>query len=329
MFNITLKPSGKVFQALAGEPILAAAARADIVLDNSCSNGKCGSCAARVVSGATDFVDNFNTLDSAQINSGVVLTCTTKAIADCEIEANYYPELAKIKPKVFAAKISHRFEAIDDVVVLKLRLPPTVKVDFLPGQYVDLLYNGIERSYSIANAPSSSNGLELHVRRVKTGKMSQHIFCGFDVNTLVRLRGPLGTFFVRDGTRPIVFLATGTGFSPVKAMVEDLLGKGDRRAAHIFWGAKFSKDIYSDLPGIWDGQYEHISYTPVFSRESNKKSAKCYVQDYALRFYPNIQDLDVYACGSPEMIKAAKKRLFENGLPESQFFADAFVSSSK
>ena len=189
-------------------------------------------------------------------------------------------------------------------------------------------FDGVTRSYSIANSCTEAGGIELHIRKVHGGAMSEKVFSKMGENTLVRINGPIGTFFVRDSERPIIFLFGGTGYAPVKAMVEQLLEERSHRPIYIYWGAQKQTGFYSTLPDEWSNGNSNIKYIPVVSDVDPTWSGRSgFVHHAVLEDFADLQNFDVYACGSPLMIDAARKDFIERGLPEKQFYSDSFVAS--
>ena len=214
----------------------------------------------------------------------------------------------------------------DSVIQLKFRTPPNADFKYLPGQYINLSYKGVVRPYSIAGTNARNDEIELHVKNYLGGKMSALLFDKLRKDTLMRINGPHGTFFLQESARPLVFLVTGTGFAPVKAILERFLEKSSARNIMLFWGAKTEKDHYMNEPNEWMKEYSQFSYYPVVSQPSSAwKGYSGYVQDVFERMVDNVPDYDVYACGSVNMIDSAKSLLVAKGLDESNFFSDAFL----
>jgi CDP-4-dehydro-6-deoxyglucose reductase len=216
-----------------------------------------------------------------------------------------------------------------NVLILKLRLPHAVELKYIPGQYINLIgQSGVRRSYSLANSIGEDKLLELHIRAVKGGLMSEYLFNEAKINDLMRLTGPFGTFFLRDITnKDVFFLATGTGIAPVKAILESLMSLGPDqgpKSVTVLWGGRVLEDFYFDIDSI-PGKF---NFVPVLSRgDVSWHGARGYVQHEFLKMQPNLSQSVVYACGSETMIRCAKKLLTQNGLPDSQFYSDAFVCS--
>lgn len=324
--SIKLSPSGITFFAEDGVSVLESALNSDVCVSHSCLVGNCNECEARLLKGVvkslTGEVIDTNDLDP-------VLMCQVVPYGDCEIEIEYFPELSKIKKCVIPAKVNTISFPSPDIAVVNFRLPPKAEFNYVPGQYLDLMFGGVKRSYSIANSPGTSFGIELHIRRVPDGAMSDRVFSQFKENTLVRFSGPVGTFFLRQSQNDIIFLATGTGFSPIKAMVENLISSGDQRKIYIYWGGRFKDDIYSNLPSLWSTQCDHIFFSPILSRENPDWDGRIgYVQDAVLEDFKSLAGKDVYACGSSSMIRDSRKAFEVVGLKRKNFYSDAFVAST-
>ena len=323
--NIKLQPSGITFNAGETATILDSALENNINIEYSCKDGTCGSCKAKLISGEIEQGEN-SALTNEDISNGFILTCCSKPKTNIEINVNYYPELSHIKKKTYPCKLDNIEIIGSDIAILSLRLPPTARIEYLAGQFIDLIINGQRRSYSIANA--SGGNIELHVRKVSNGVFSQIIFNELKLQQLLRIEGPQGTFFVRDNDRPLIFLAGGTGFAPVKAMVEELINKNDQRPIHIYWGMPQGRLFYSDIVNKWSVEYPNIQYVPVVSEEDSSWHGQTgFVHQAVINDFPDLSNFSVYACGSLAMISAAHQEFVEYGLAEDQFFSDAFVSS--
>ncbi|MCH1924604.1 FAD-binding oxidoreductase [Shewanella sp. C32] len=321
--KITLFPSAISFETTRDITVLESALSAGVVLEHSCKNGSCGLCESKLLAGSV--IDTEGKVYEAEQS---ILTCQCKANSDeVAIEAEYFPELAELTKKIVPAKVSVA-EYNSEFLTLKFRLPPTANFRYLAGQYINLHYNGLARSYSVANA-DSTEGIELHIRKVPSGAMSEQLFNGeIAPNTLMRIEGPIGTFFVRDDQRPIIFLAGGTGFAPVKAMVEQMLATQSQREIHIYWGMRTGADFYSALPQQWASQHAHINFVPVVSENDALWQGRSgLVHQAVLDDFPDLSAFCVYACGSPLMINAAKADFVNYGLSEKKFFSDAFTVS--
>ncbi len=328
-YQVKIKPADIVFDASPDDTVLGAAMAQKVAINYSCNTGTCGECKAHLVAGDVSHLPTATALTEADKAAGFILTCQAKAQSDLVIETEYYPELSNIEIRNFPCKVAQIERVADDVIRLQLRLPPTAKLSYLPGQYIDLKINGIQRSYSIANAQQVSAGVELHIRKVPGGQLSTIVFDQLKTGQLLRLEGPKGCFFVRDSERPIIFVAGGTGFAPVKSMVEDLLDKQSKRQLTIFWGAQHSLGIYDRLPSDWAEQHKNVFFVPVISGEDASWTGKTgFVHQAVLDQFGSLSGFDVYACGSPVMVEAARQDFIKNGLENTRFFSDSFVPSS-
>ncbi len=317
-YNIEIQPAGVSYKS--EDNLLEDALSNSLPLEHSCKTGDCGVCSAEVLSGS---IENE---DGEIVTSGQILTCQSKAQSDSVLKAHYYPELAHIKQQTVPCKVASVEYPTDDIVILTFRFPPTVKFDYLPGQYVDLSYKGIKRSYSIANAKLATKEVELHIRKVSAGKMSDALFGQVKENQLMRIEGPKGTFFVKDNTKPLILIATGTGIAPVKAIVEDLVEKRDSREVHIYWGVQYKSELFCEVLIDLVAQHQNIKFTAALSREESEgEFYKGYVQDAVMHDFKSLIEHEVYACGSVTMINQAKDLFINNQLPSESFFSDAFT----
>ena len=320
--------SGRVFTATENISFMDAALLAGLTLPYSCKTGRCSTCKCKVLQGKTTSLQAETGLSDAEKAQGWILSCVRSAQTDVTLEIEDLGDVVLPTCKTLPCRIIRLDQLGADVVRVILRLPPTADFKAIPGQYIDIIGPaGVRRSYSLAS--TYSNTLELHIRLVEGGVMSDYWFKHAKVNDLLRLNGPLGTFFLRNlAGLNLVFLATGTGIAPVKAMLESLVLLDQDRSPEsvtVFWGARSVTDFYFDVQGIPAGQ----RFVPVLSRFTEGwAGAKGYVQNVFLSFRPDLSKTVVYACGSDMMIRSAKSSLLDAGLPLNRFLADAFVASA-
>ncbi len=323
---------GLAFAAEAGESILDAALRAGVSLPYSCRTGRCSTCKCRIKSGDARALHPETGLTPSELAEGWVLSCVRSASGDVVLDVESLGvQLAA--PRTQPCRIVSLERLASDVLRVILRLPPAVAITYEAGQYIDVIGpGGVRRSYSIANAQVPERTLELHVREVDGGVMSAYWFGEAKANDLLRLYGPLGTFFLRDfADLDLVFLATGTGIAPVKAILESLSVRQDGapRSIRLFWGARHRQDIYWQPPAGAAGV--SIDFVPVLSRAGTDwAGARGHVQDAFLE-RTGTADLSrcrVYACGSDAMIHGARAGLVQAGLDERHLLSDAFVCSA-
>lgn len=319
----------KQFSCAAETTILDAAQTQGIVLEHSCRTGRCGACKAKVISGLTQIMKPENSLTNEDLEQGYILTCARTAVDDVNLDIEDLGRLGSIKIKTLPSRIDNIQKLAPDVIKIMLRLPPNNNFEYLSGQYIDVIaQNGLRRSYSIANSRSVSDKIELHIRQVQEGEMSEYWFNHAKENDLLRFEGPHGTFCFREKShKNIVFLATGTGIAPIKSILEDLNLMGESltdKKFYIYWGGRTPEDIY------WRPEFAqlNLSFNPTLSRASdNWNGRRGYIQDAVLADNIDLTDSVIYACGSDAMIHSAQKLLFLHGLEIKNFYSDAFVSS--
>lgn len=327
MVKVTLT-SGRCFSSEPGQSLLEAAETSGLTLPYSCRSGRCSTCKSKV-SGATDVLLDEAGLSADEKADGWVLACARAAKSDLTLDIQDFSGLKLPEAKMIPVKIDALDVLSRDVIGVRLRLPPGRTMDFLAGQYADVIGpGGIRRSYSFAKSPQA-DALEFHIRRVDGGAMSAYWFYEAKVNDLLRLYGPKGTFVLRHSpTTDVVFLATGTGIAPVKSMTEWIAAQPEHmrpRSIQIFWGGRTEEDLYWDPSGLMD----RISYEPVLSRASiDWHGARGHVQDTFLTINTELDEMQVYACGSSKMIHSARLALISQGLAPDAFFSDAFVASN-
>ncbi len=322
--------SGRSFTLEGESTLLHASGVAGVVLPYSCKIGRCNSCKCRVISGETIPILAETGLTAEERAAGWILSCARTAKKDVLIEADDLTGVNIPKAKTLPCRINKIAPLAEDVIQINLRLPQSAQFDFIPGQYIDVIGPiGVRRSYSIANSNLENQELQLHIKFVPDGILSHYWFKEAQVNDLLRLNGPLGTFFLRDTTNlDIVFFATGTGIAPILSMLGSLANGtswGKPRSVRLFWGGRTEENLYLDPSSI----IKELEYTQVLSRpRSDWSGAKGHVQNVYLSSSPDFVQSAVYACGSDEMIRSSRALLSKEGLPADRFFSDAFVSTS-
>jgi len=332
--QITLRPSGHVFHAQDGETVLEAALREGYRLPYGCRNGSCGSCKGKVAAGTVDHGKSQDTaLNANERTAGMALFCQAQPRSDLIIECREIGVARDIPVKTLPCRVQSLERVTPDVMRIRLRLPASERLQFLAGQYIDiLLRDGTRRSLSLANPPHDDGLLELHLRNYG-GPFSTHVFTQMKEKDILRFEGPLGTFYLReDNIKPAVLVAGGTGFAPIKAIIEHAIHHRIKRPLLLYRGAQRAADLYlDDLPAAW--QREHgITYVPVLSDagpEDGWTGRRGLVHEAVMADLPDLSGHEVYACGAPAMIDAARRDfLVRCGLPEAAFYADAFTPAT-
>lgn len=330
-FTVTIRPSGHQLEIGDDESVLDAALRQGFALPYGCRNGGCGSCMGKLLQGEVDYGPKRpRALSEEDEAAGKALFCQAFAMSDLEIEVPEIGAAKDIVVKTLPARVVEMRRLNHDVMELRLKLPAIERLQFLAGQYIDiLLKDGRRRSFSLANPPHRDETLELHVRHVPDGFFTGQVFTTMQPKALVRIEGPLGTFFLReDSGRPILMMAGGTGYAPLQGMLEHAFAEGIDRPIHVFWGARRREDLYRDEQlRAWCAEHANLTYTPVLS-EAGDDSAwdgeHGWVHDAVLRAYPDLSRFDVYMSGPPPMIEAAKQSFIDHGLPDEQLYFDSF-----
>ena len=309
-----------------GETLLAAGLRQHLALPFGCQSGGCGSCRVRLNSGTVNYSFDPPALSQAERDAGYILMCQARPESDLEIDLHQPPQLDDLRPRQLPVRVMERRMLAHDVISLTLKLPKGERFRYMPGQYLDILLdNGRRRSFSIANAPNDAT-LELHLRITPGGQFARYVQEEMPDKTILRIEGPLGAFYIREDTqRPILLMAGGTGVSPVKAMLEDLLPRSARRM-HLFWGARAQRDLYMDATvREWAAKYPLFNYTPVLSEpDAGWSGATGFVHETLLREYPALKGTEVYLSGPPVMVQAGKRAFLSAGLDADHLFYDSF-----
>ena len=338
-FTITLQPADRQFSVDRDEAILPAAIRQGIGLPYGCRDGACGSCKSRLVQGRVIHgAHQLRALSVAEEEAGYILTCCATPQTDCLIEARTVPGAGEYPVLKLPTRVITITKPAPDVAVLKLQLPANQNLQYRAGQYVEfILRDGARRSYSMANAPhnlGSPPAIELHIRHMPGGKFTDHVFGAMKEKDILRMEGPFGSFFVReDSSKPLILLASGTGFAPIKAIVEHLQHKGAQRPAVLYWGCRRRSDLYQhEWCEAAAAELPWLRYVPVLSEpaEDNAWGGRTgFVHEVVMADWPDLSGHQVYACGAPVMVDAARREYVARcGLPAEEFYADAFTTEA-
>jgi len=315
------------------ETILQAALRNGHLYPYGCQSGACGACKGQLLSGRVEHLSRDpGVLSDDELERGLCLMCQAVPQEDIEIKVKEIARHKEIEIKTLPTRIREKNLLCDDVVQLFLSLPSTQEFEFLPGQYVNiLLKDGKERSFSIANTPARAReqGLELHIRIVPGGHYSPRVKESMRVKDIVRIQGPFGTYFLRkEEHQPIIMVAGGTGFAPIKGLIEDALESGPDQAITLYWGARTRDDLYlHDLAVHWAETIDNFSYIPVLSdaqKGSNWAGRSGLVHQAILNDIADASGHSVYASGPPVMVNALKQAFESRGLDSEFFYSDAF-----
>jgi CDP-4-dehydro-6-deoxyglucose reductase len=341
-FQITVLPSGHQFSCDTDETVLSAAIRAGVGLPYGCKNGACSSCKGKVVSGTVEHrAHQERALTADEEAAGLSLFCCATAHSDLVIEAREVAGSSDYPIKKMPSRVSTIEKVAPDVVVITLQLPASERLAYRAGQYIEfMLRDGKRRSYSMANAPAEDGAdaaptpISLHIRHLPGGLFTDQVFGTMKERDILRFEGPLGTFFLReDSDKPIVMLASGTGFAPIKAIVERLIQLKSTRPVRLYWGGRRPQDLYMDaLCREWETTLPDFRYVPVVSQalpEDGWAGRDGFVHHAIMADLPDLSGYQTYACGAPMMVESAKRDFVAAcGLQGEEFYADAFTTAA-
>jgi CDP-4-dehydro-6-deoxyglucose reductase len=336
-FQVTLHPAERAFDVARDETILAAAMRAGVGMPYGCRDGACGSCKSRLKEGRVIHgAHQQKALSDAEEDAGWILTCCATPQTDCVVEARIVPGAGEYPAVKMPGRVISVERRASDVAVVRVQLPANVNVRYRAGQYVEfILRDGARRSYSMANAPHNLGAppsIELHIRHMPGGRFTDHVFGALKEKDILRMEGPFGSFFLREESdKPIVLLASGTGFAPIKALIEQMHHLGSIRPVRLYWGARRQADLYMDdwIPTA-KTLLPQLEYVPVLSEAAPEDAwtgRTGFVHQAVMADYPDLSGYQVYACGVPIMVESAHRDFVAQcRLPEDEFYSDSFTS---
>jgi CDP-4-dehydro-6-deoxyglucose reductase len=274
-------------------------------------------------------------LSAEEEAGGYVLTCCAVPQSDVVLESRQVTDESAFPVKKMPSRVASLEKVSHDVMVVKLQLPANDTMRYHAGQYIEfILRDGARRSYSMANAPHNGPGVELHIRHMPGGKFTDHVFTAMKEKEILRVEGPFGSFYLReDSDKPIILLASGTGFAPIKALIEYLQFKGSSRPATLYWGGRRPADLYMDA---WVkarmAEMPQLTYVPVISNalpEDNWTGRTGFVHKAVMEDHPDLSGFQVYACGAPIVVDSARAEYSAAcKLPPEEFYADSFTSEA-
>lgn len=332
-FSISIDQSEHTFTANDNETILDAALRAGVELPYGCRNGSCGSCKIRLLRGAVRYPFDLTppALSADDVEEGKILACSAYATENVTLAAGSAVDNELPQPRIMPARVEHVEHANPDVMRLLLKLPDTARMPFRAGQYINVLQSdGGRRAFSIANAPHDDEFIELHVRFVPGGSFTSHVFADMKEKEILRIEGPLGNFFLQEHSdRPAILVGGGTGFAPLKGMIEHAIYIGLNKPLHLYWGGRTEVDLYMrKLAEQWAWQHPQITFTPVVEDplpEGGWEGRTGLVTHAVVEDHPDLRKFEVYASGPPAMVEAAARLYISHGLAAEHMYSDAFT----
>lgn len=326
-FKVQVEPSGHEFSVEAEESLLEAALRQGINLPYGCRNGFCGDCRSALLEGEVHYPEELPPAIEGQ-TEGACLTCQAVPLSNLRIGVHEIEQAQDLRPRILPTKVDRIERLNDDVIRLYLKLPEGERLQFLAGQYLNFfLPDGSKRAFSIANAPHDDAFIELHIRHVAGGAFTDMLFDGMQERTILRIEAPLGSYYLREESqRPIILMGGGTGFAPIKGIIEHAFKVGIQRPMHLYWGVRSRHDLYlPQLPESWAAEHGNFSYTPVLSNpDDDWRGETGWVHETVVADYPDLSAHEVYMSGPPPMIEAGKTAFLAHGLPGEELFSDSF-----
>lgn len=336
-FKVTVQPAERSFDVARDEAILPAAIRQGIGLPYGCKDGACGTCKSRLLEGRVIHgAHQHKALSEEEEEAGFILTCCATPQTDAVIESRQVSAAGQFPVQKMPCRVSGIEKVAPDVAIVKLQLPANVVLQFYAGQYIEfILRDGSRRSYSMANAPHlAQGGLELHIRHMPGGKFTDHVFGAMKEKEILRMEGPFGSFYLREESdKPLVLLASGTGFAPIKALVEHMQHKAITRPAVLYWGCRSKADLYlHEWAAKAAAEMPNLTYVPVLSDakpEDGWQGRTGFVHEAVMADLLDLSGHQVYACGAPIMVESAHRDFVAKcGLPDEEFYADSFTSEA-
>ncbi|HLU06482.1 MAG TPA: 2Fe-2S iron-sulfur cluster-binding protein [Woeseiaceae bacterium] len=332
-FEVSLRPGTGNVTARTGETLLEAGLRAGVALPYECRNGGCGACVCTVLHGTVDHGAFQPAVLTRQMrDEGKALMCCAVALSDLDIQVEGMESAGARPVRTYTGRIEHLEYLAEDVILLKLSLVEGARIDFTAGQYINIvLEDGRRRAFSFANAPHDNEFIELHVRHIPGGIFTTRVFTDMRVGDTLTFEGPFGHFTLREGDKPILFVAGATGFAPVKSILEDAFHRGIQRPLHLYWGVRERRDLYMiDLVERWQREYANFTVTPVLSGSGNDwPGRRGLVHEAMLADAPDLSGYEVYICGSVQMVDTAVPTFLAHGLSEDSCVSDAFLPAAK
>ncbi len=326
-FEVDINNGQHSIQVADGETVLDAALRQDVGLPYGCRNGLCGNCAATLQSGEVSYPSG-KTGALQKTPEGSCLTCQAVPGSDLALQVKVVESVKEIEIKTLPCRVAEHKQLAHDVMAVWLKLPDTQRLQFMAGQYINfILSDGRERAFSMANAPHNDELIELHIRHVDGGEFTDYVFGRMQDKAILRIKGPLGQFVLReDSKRPIIFMAGGAGFAPIKGQIEHALHIGEKRPMTLYWGVRSERDLYlGDMAQKWAEEHDNLTFIPVLSEPDADWSGRSgFVHEAVVADHPDMSQFDVYMAGPPIMVESGRDAFIAAGLSQDHMFSDSF-----
>jgi CDP-4-dehydro-6-deoxyglucose reductase len=316
--HVTIQPSGHEFFVDGNDTLLDAALRNGVSLNYGCSNGNCGDCKARVVSGEVKKVHAHDyVLKDAEKEAGVILLCAYAPVHDVVIEANV-AGARDIPVQQLTAKVKSVEVFNPQMAALHILVPRSQRLRFLGGQHVQLGFNGASGRYAIASCPCEDRHIEVQIPRRPGDAFAEALFNRLKPNDAVEVQGPYGEFVLdEDSPRPVIFLAFGVGFAPVKSLIQHAMSLELAESMDLHWMADETGHYQDNLCRAWTDALDNFNYIPHPPASDLDALLKSIVLDY-----PDLHRFDIYAAGTAAQIERAHEHFVREGSHEARWFAD-------
>lgn len=323
--KIRLLPSEREFDQRPNESVLDAALRAGVALDYGCASGTCGKCIARLLEGSVTKINHSDfTLTEAQRAQHTVLLCCNSATRDALLEVHEAEGSADISLQTLDLRVRKLETLSPQMLLLHLRAPRSNTLRFLAGQRAQLDFGkGIARLMSIASCPCDSLNLQFHVASDDTALFSRVRALG--VNDNVKLHGPSGSFvFDEHSGRPSLFVAYGTGFAPIKSLLEHTLSLEREQPVHLLWlAAAHGHYLHNYCRALADA-LDNVHYAPLIDAGAGQDTLA-----QALGELENVGSFDAYLSAPGALLAQARATLVARGVPLERIFSEATDASEE
>lgn len=328
--HVRIEPHGRDITVQPGQSVLDAALSAGLNLPHSCKSGHCGSCRARLLRGRIEYPRGRPLgLSDSEAAAGQVLLCQVRACSDLVVEVRLVARVGEVEIKTLPCRIERMERPAPDVMRVWLRLPAVESFSYQAGQYLDVLLDDDQRrSFSIASPPHDSQFLELHVRHAPGGAFTTPLFARTGIGALLRIEGPLGQFAYLPSNAPLLLVAGGTGFAPIKAILRHILETHIERDVHLYWGARTANDLYEDAAVLaLTAQDARLRYVAVLSQAAAPAAAHQrlgWVHEAVLADHAELSAHDIYVAGPPALVEAARVAFAAAGALPQRIYFDSF-----
>jgi NAD(P)H-flavin reductase/ferredoxin len=330
--RMTVHPGRQSAPVRRAETLLDAGLRAGILLPYECRSGGCGLCKATMIGGDIEMSGyQPSALSEDERSAGRVLLCCARALSDVEFETEEHAAARGATIDLYETRVERLEPLAHDVMLVALRLVGDRTISYEAGQYVEIvLDDGARRAYSFTGPSGSTALIELQVRRMPGGRFTGMVFESLRVGDPLRVEGPFGSFVLHEPSgKPLIFVAGATGFAPVKSLLEQSFVLGIERPLYLYWGVRHRRDFYLfDLPQRWAREHPNFHFVPVLSEpqaEDRWEGRTGLVHEAILADFPDLAGFSVYACGSVNMVNAARPAMLAQGLAGDACFSDAFL----